>query len=107
MEASLARAAATISELKAQGRLEDAELLEKQVAEIAEKAQIALAPDNEAAKAVKELSMTTQMIGEHLSTGCLKDGEINKGEGRNSRDFFEKCIPMLELQTRMVKLTSI
>jgi len=46
-EASLARAAATISELKSQGRLEEATKLEEQVKEIAKQAEATLNPNSE------------------------------------------------------------
>ena len=45
------------------------------------------------------------MIGSHLSATCLKGGEINQDEVKASGAFFDKCIPMLEMQLTMVRLT--
>jgi len=45
------------------------------------------------------------MIGSHLSATCLKGGEINQDEVRASAAFFDKALPMLEMQLTMVSLT--
>jgi len=75
-----------------------------QIDDISKLAKAALNPDTEHDRSVKELSKTTQMVGEHLSNTCLRGGEIQLDEVRLAASFFEKCIPMLQTQLKLVQL---
>jgi len=104
MDAALERAHCTIGELKAAGRIDEAIRLEQQINDIARLAKAALEPKSDHARAVEELSKTSQMIGEHLTATCMRGGEIIASEVAQSSAFFLKAIPMLQLQIKMVRI---
>merc|ERR1712216_306567 len=111
---TLSKAAATIEALKAAGRNEEAKKLEDLVAEsvkqLAEPAAVAESiekpAEDEIERRMEELSTTTKMIGEHLASGCLKDGKLDKEEVKQGEAFFTKCIPMLEVQLKMLEVSA-
>ena len=127
MKESVRKAAITICQLREEGRNEEADQLEKMVAESVG----SLGENSEIQSRMEELGTTTKMIGaqpyqmscaliargaagEHLTTGILKQGkvcvEVTKArirysehslgcqELKESKGFLAKCKPMLEQQ---------
>ena len=75
MKKSVRKAAFTICQLKEEGRHEEAEKLSKMVAE--SMGQLTEPSENDEMRSrMTELGTTTKMIGEHLTTGILKDGQV-------------------------------
>jgi len=100
MKESVRKAAATICQLKEEGRHEEAEQLSKMVAEtMGQLTEPGEETENsEMRSRMTELGTTTKMIGEHLTTGILKDGQVQIEVLRESKGFLLKCLPLLESQ---------
>merc|ERR1711865_627614 len=102
MKESVRKAAFTICQLKEEGRHEEAEKLSKMVAE--SMGQLTEPAENDEMRTrMTELGTTTKMIGEHLTTGILKDGQVQIEVLRESKGFLLKCLPMLETQLTMMQ----
>jgi len=102
-ETTIQNAAKCIVLLKAEGRLEEAENLEKLL-----KAQMAQIDRNQSLESktilhLQEMDKTVTMIGEHLSAGILKGGAVDHQELSKSIPFLDKCIPLLKSQIQMVE----
>merc|ERR1712195_82419 len=77
MKESVRKAAFTICQLKEEGRHEEAEQLSKMVAEsMGQLTEPENSENDEMRGRMTELGTTTKMIGEHLTTGILKDGQF-------------------------------
>merc|ERR1711907_645598 len=90
--AALKRAASTIISLREAGRDDEAAQLEKLITE--SMAQLSTPEEDETSQRMNELKKTTEMIGEHITTNCMKDGHVDKEEVRSCEAFFNKCKPM-------------
>eukprot|EP00656_Telonema_subtile_P008281 TRINITY_DN13877_c0_g1_i6.p1 TRINITY_DN13877_c0_g1~~TRINITY_DN13877_c0_g1_i6.p1 ORF type:complete len:179 (-),score=88.18 TRINITY_DN13877_c0_g1_i6:95-631(-) len=102
MQDSVRKAAVTICHLREEGRDEEADALAKMVAESCGQ----LASNNEHSEVksrMEELGTTTKMIGEHLTTGILKEGQVQIEELKESVGFLAKCKPMLETQLELIQ----
>merc|ERR1711865_114553 len=104
MKESVRKAAFTICQLKEEGRHEEAEQLSKMVAEsMGQLTEPENSENDEMRGRMTELGTTTKMIGEHLTTGILKDGQVQIEVLRESKGFLLKCLPMLETQLTMIQ----
>merc|ERR1740130_1265875 len=105
MKESVRKAAATICQLKEEGRHEEAEQLSKMVAEtMGQLTEPGEETENsEMRSRMTELGTTTKMIGEHLTTGILKDGQVQIEVLRESKGFLLKYLPLLESQLTMIQ----
>merc|ERR1711934_921561 len=99
MKESVRKAAITICQLREEGRHEEAEKLEQLVAESVG----SLGEHSEIQSRMEELGTTTKMIGEHLTTGILKQGKVCVEELKESKGFLAKCKPMLEQQLELIQ----
>merc|ERR1711924_116379 len=105
-EEMIRNAARCIIALKEEGRLEEAENLENMVKE--SMAGVQEEPEQDTAEVIRrmnDMDTTSTMIGEHLAAGVLKQGKPNLEELREAAPFIEKCIPMLEMQVKLVGST--